>query len=60
VERIDATRHQSDEVGGTYFVNEGGEVAEKCIAVVTFRRKKNTKRETHVEMENTLFCTMTN
>jgi len=41
MERI-ATRHHSDEVGGAYCANEGGEIAEKCIAVVTFRRKKNT------------------
>jgi hypothetical protein len=35
-------------------------MAEKCIAVVTFRRKKNTKRERHGKVEDTLFCTMTN
>jgi hypothetical protein len=59
VERNDATRHQSDD-GGTYCANEGGVTAEKCVAVVTFRRKKNTKRERHVKVENTLFCTITN
>ena len=50
MERNDATRHQSDEVGGTYCANEGGEIADKCIAVGTFRRKNNTKRERHVKV----------
>jgi len=39
---------------------KGGETAEKCVAVVTFSRKKNATRERHVKVENTLFCTMTN
>ena len=60
MERNDATRHQSDEVGGTFCANGGGEIAEKNFSVVTFRRKKNAKRDRHVKVEITLFCTVTN
>lgn len=44
MESNDATRNQNDEVGGRYCANEGGEIAERCVAVVTFRGKKKTKR----------------